>query len=151
MQYPSEKGKLTGLIFLGLGLYFFGMVLARIMPLFRRGDFLVFLFLIPLLFVIWIWFRTRYEIRDGFLHYQSGPLFGKIDIQKIKKLEVGKTLRVGYRPALAPNGIIIHYQYFNEIYFSPTNQTGFIRELLNLNSNIQVINHSTPGIPTNPS
>jgi hypothetical protein len=87
--------------------------------------------------ILWIWFATYYVIADGFLHYRSGPVSGKISIAAINRLEVGKTLWAGVRPALATRGIIIHFNTYDMIYVSPQNDNSFITALKKINPEIK--------------
>lgn len=90
------------------------------------------------LLLFWLFFGTFYIIKNNHIHFRSGPFFGKISCQNIRKIVSGKTLWVGYRPATARKGLIIYYNKFDEIYFSPKNQTEFIELLTQLNPNIIV-------------
>ncbi|MFM2266160.1 MAG: hypothetical protein RLZ77_1580 [Bacteroidota bacterium] len=91
--------------------------------------------------IVWILFDTRYVIRDGFLFYRSGPFRGRIDIQKINKIEYysGMHVPVTMKPALDTKGFIITYGTQNEVYVSPQKREKFIAKLLELNPNIEVV------------
>lgn len=88
--------------------------------------------------MLWILFDTGYAISEKYLHYKSAFLRGKIPLDKIRKLEVGKTLWVGIKPAMAVKGIIISYQY-EEVYVAPIDNEKLISALLIVNPNIEVI------------
>lgn len=92
--------------------------------------------LFVLFFLGWMYFGTYYEISNNYIKYYCGPIRGKILISVISEIEKNKTLWVGYRPATAKNGLIIKYNKFDEIYLSPISNDAFIKELLNINSNI---------------
>lgn len=87
---------------------------------------------------------TRYKIKDGNFHYRSLVFFGKIAITKIHKLDVGKTLYVGMKPATAKKGIIIHYNRYEEVYISPEDNAAFVAALLAINPAIEVHYHPKP-------
>ncbi len=91
--------------------------------------------------VLWIWLGTRYIIREGKLYYYSGPVRGSIPIENIRKLEVGRTLWVGLRPALATGGIIVHFGNSEKIYISPKPNEKFVQHITSMNENIIVKNH----------
>lgn len=91
--------------------------------------------------ILWILFDTRYVIRDGFLFYRSGPFRGRIDIQKIQKIEYfsGLHVPVTMKPALDTKGFIITYDTVNEVYVSPQKKDKFIAKLLELNPAIVIV------------
>ncbi|MCI0920582.1 PH domain-containing protein [Sphingobacterium rhinopitheci] len=86
------------------------------------------------------YFTTRYTVDDSYLHYRSGFIFGKVEIAKIHKIELYKTLYVGMRPATSKNGIIIYYNKYDEIYISPEDNEEFAAALSIINPSIEVIN-----------
>ena len=86
--------------------------------------------------IIWIWVNTYYEIKDGLLHYKSGPLKGKISISSIIKITQNQTMYAGTKPALARKGLIITYGKWNEIYISPLLDNDLIKELKKINKGI---------------
>lgn len=92
-------------------------------------------------FLIWAIRKTMYEITPEFLHYQFGPMVGKIPIQSIKSLEVNKTLWAGNKPAMATQGIIVKYNSYDEVYISPQTNETFVEEILKVNPKIQVNRH----------
>ena len=96
---------------------------------------------IIIMVILWILFDTRYVIRDGFLFYRSGPFRGRIDIQKIQKIEYfsGMHVPVTMKPALDTKGFIITYDTLNEVYVSPQKKEKFIAKLLELNPGIVVV------------
>jgi hypothetical protein len=96
---------------------------------------------IIIMVILWILFDTRYVIRDGFLFYRSGPFRGRIDIQKIQKIEYfsGMHVPVTMKPALDTKGFIITYDTLNEVYVSPQKKDKFIAKLLELNPEIVVV------------
>jgi len=96
---------------------------------------------IIIMVILWILFDTRYVIRDGFLFYRSGPFRGRIDIQKIEKIEYfsGMHVPVTMKPALDTKGFIITYDTLNEVYVSPQKKEKFISELLEINPGIVVV------------
>lgn len=83
--------------------------------------------------------RPRYTIDSHFVSYRSGIFRGKIAIDKIHKIEVGKTLWVGFKPAAARKGLIIHYNRYKEIYISPDGNDDFVNELLQYNPDIKIV------------
>ena len=70
---------------------------------------------------------------------RSSILFGKFSISSIHKIAVNQTLWVGTRPATAKNGVIIYYNKYDEIYFSPSDNEAFVAALLEINPEIKVV------------
>ncbi|MFC5271693.1 PH domain-containing protein [Adhaeribacter terreus] len=91
--------------------------------------FISFLYAIIYGYLIWMWFDTGYAISENAVAYHSGAMKGKIAISSIRKIERKKELFGGLKPALGTHGIIVHYNKFDDIYFSPENQEQFIQEL----------------------
>lgn len=83
--------------------------------------------------------RPRYSIDSQYLTYRSGIFRGKIAIKKIYKIEVGKTLWVGFKPAAARKGLIVHYNKYEEIYISPDGNDDFLYELMQYNPAIKIV------------
>ncbi len=90
--------------------------------------------------IIWILFDTRYVIKNNFLLFRSGPFRGRIDINKINKVEFYSGLypQVMTKPALGAKGFIISYNNFDDVYVTPKNHKNFISELLKINPKIEV-------------
>lgn len=133
---------------------FFFIDLIMIAPLFfmenlsvediKDTGFLVYLGITILIISLfaWIYLGTYYKIENGYLHHRSGPFFGKMKISSIRKIEYhsGWYVPVLYRPATNTVGVIITYNKFDNIYFSPQNINEFIAELKFINLEIELIN-----------
>ena len=91
------------------------------------------------LLMISIYTHTYDHINGGELRWRSSVLFGKFPISSIHKITVNKTLWVGTRPATAQNGVIIYYNKYDEIYFSPSDNEAFVDALLEINPEIEVV------------
>ena len=89
--------------------------------------------------IIWILFDTRYVIKNSFLLFRSGPFRGRIDINKIRKIEFYSGLypQVMTKPALGTKGFIISYNNYDDVYVTPKNRNSFISELLKINPKIE--------------
>lgn len=96
------------------------------------------LLLVAAALMIWLWIGTSYEVDSEFLSYKAGPLRGKIKIESIKELEVGKTLWAGLKPATAVRGIIVRYNAHDEIYISPLSNENFVKEILKVKPDIKI-------------
>lgn len=88
--------------------------------------------------LLWIIFGTYYQITLTDVHYHLGPIKGKLDINKITEITANKTLWAGFKPALGFKGLIIKYNKYDEIYFSPLDNSTFITELLKINPDIKI-------------
>lgn len=91
--------------------------------------------LIPCFLFVWVYFSTTYYIDAHYFYYQSAFIKGKIEIIKIKEIQLNKTLWSGLKPALATKGMIIKFGY-DEIYVAPINNQQLVQALLKVNSNI---------------
>ncbi|BAO55772.1 PH domain-containing protein [Nonlabens marinus] len=99
------------------------------------------------LFLLWILVHTYYVLENGELKYVSGPIRGSIKIADIRQVTKNTTLWVGLKPATARNGIIISSKNYSELYISPVNNNKFIESLLEINSQIKVVDHKNDPIP----
>lgn len=97
--------------------------------------------LLPVLLLVWVYSTTVYGIEGPFFHYRSAFIKGKIDILTITRLEVGKSLWVGTKPALAKKGLIITYNRFDEIYVAPLSNSDLVAAFIAINPNIEVVYH----------
>ncbi len=87
----------------------------------------------------WMLMGTSYIMNKEYLRYKAGPIKGKIALDSIRQVKVGKTLYVGLKPASARNGIVIYYNKYDEIYISPESNSHFVEELKKLNPSIEVL------------
>ncbi|MGY5847402.1 PH domain-containing protein [Salegentibacter sp. HM20] len=142
MRFEAKKGILFQVITYSLTGLIVGIIFYRILKgealtsVFLLPDLVMLLFLIPL---YWALLSTNYELTDKFFLYRSGPLKGKIEIDKIREIVVGKTLWVGLKPALAKKGLIIKYNKYDEIYISPESNESFVQKIREINPGINII------------
>lgn len=93
----------------------------------------------PLAIISWIYMDTSYQINQSTFSYRSGFLRGKLEIDTIREVVVGKTMWAGLRPALATKGLIIKYNKYETLYIAPENKEELISDMLKINPTIQVI------------
>lgn len=93
----------------------------------------------PLIFILWFYLGTSYMLESHQLYYKSGFIKGKIPVSAIREIHKDTTLWAGLKPALASGGIIIHYGKFDEIYIAPENKEELIKDLVNLNPSIKIL------------
>ena len=141
MKFTSRKDILFQLIGFSIIGFFIGIILYRIFSdgienyNFMWTDILL---LAIAGFLIWLGLGTNYELTQTELKYKSGPIRGKIEIDKIHEIVKGKTLWSGLKPATARNGLIIKYEKYNDIYISPKTNDTFLKKILELNSRIKI-------------
>jgi len=92
-------------------------------------------------FILWVLLDTRYVIKNHFLLYRSGPIRGRIDIEKIQKIKKhsGLYVPVTLKPALDIKGFIVTYNKYDDIFISPIKSELFLDELLKINPKIEII------------
>ena len=98
--------------------------------------------LVLFLFLFWTYKTTRYTIKNGILHWKSGPFYGEIVINSITKIthHNGIIVPTFRKPALSHIGLIITYNKFDDIYISPEKSENFLAQLLEINPNITIKN-----------
>lgn len=92
-------------------------------------------------FLLWIFYDTKYTIKSTIIYWKSGLFHGKFDIKTIKKIEHHKGIVVPtvWKPALSHIGLVITYNKYDDIYISPENEEEFLKHLLEINPNIEII------------
>src|SRR5690606_7491044 len=109
----------------------------------RNFEFLIYIIITFLIIVLlfWIYFGTYYTIENNYLHHRSGPFFGKMKISSIRKITYhsGWYVPVFYKPSTDTVGLIITYNKYDDIYFSPNDRDSLLNDLLKTNPEIQVI------------
>ena len=141
MKFKSRKDTLFTTIILGLCVFMLVMTLIG----FTGGEmkngkiFSLILVLSVVGLLLWLFFGTNYELtKKNGLVYRSGPIRGKISIDRITEIVKGRTLWVGLKPATARNGLIVKYDKYNEIYISPDTNELFVKKILELNEQIKI-------------
>jgi hypothetical protein len=76
-------------------------------------------------FFAWIWLDTSYRIEDGVLHYRSGPVRGRIPVDRIREIVRDVPSLYGMRPALTFKYLQIKYNRFDELFIAPKDRNGF--------------------------
>ena len=135
----------TDALFKGLMIFSIAICVIPMWPLLRSGisgieALIAFVILAATtLMMIAFYTHTYYRIEGNELRWRSSILFGKFSISSIHKVAVNQTLWVGARPATAKNGVIIYYNKYDEIYFSPSDNEAFVAALLEINPEIEVV------------
>ncbi|MEJ6682068.1 MAG: PH domain-containing protein [Flavobacteriales bacterium] len=73
--------------------------------------------------------NTNYSVDEDHIWYESGPFKGKVEIQTIREIQVGKSMWTGLRVATAMNGLIISHGKYDEVYISPDSNSSFIEKI----------------------
>lgn len=129
-RYYSEREQgLALIIFLpAIGTIIFTLFIEPLASLIIVGS---------IMFTIWFWFGTFYELKNGLFLAKSGPLRVKIPFEEIKEVRKNKDMRSGY--SLSFKRIELVYGSKNKrIAISPKNQDNFLKELKMYNPNIQI-------------
>ena len=135
----------TDALFNGLMIFSIAICVIPMWPLLRSGisgieAVIAFVILAATtLMMIAFYTHTYYRIEGNELRWRSSILFGKFSISSIHKIAVNQTLWVGTRPVTAKNGVIIYYNKYDEIYFSPSDNEAFVAALLEINPEIKVV------------
>lgn len=132
-----------------VNLLMYGTVALLIIPLFplwnenvSAGSVGISIFCIAVAaFLLWVLYGTFYIIDNKHIRYYSGPVRGKVEIEKVHTIVKGKNLYAGLRPATALKGLIVKYGKYDEIYFSPDTNESFITELLRRKPGIKIEEH----------
>jgi hypothetical protein len=141
--YPSAKHKLTIWLYWFLVVF---MLVILVFPILEEG-FTLPIILISIfhfafiIFFITILFNTNYTIQNEELLCKSSVFRSKIQIKNIRKIEhhKGIIVPVTWKLGLSHIGIIITYNKYDDIYISPENVDLFIKDLLAINPNIEII------------
>lgn len=142
MKFKAKKGTLFLAITFGLTGLFLVFICYRI---FSEGTFNYefilsdLLLILILILLFWILESIKYELSDKYLFYQSGPIKGKIEIDRIREIIVGRSLWAGLKPALARKGLIFKYNKYDEIYISPESNDLFVQKIKEINPGINII------------
>lgn len=141
--YKSNFSKVHKIVF---GVVFV-ILFATCIPIFSSSDLVsicivLIINLSTILLLFWIMIATQYKIENENLYCKSGPFHKTITISSIKKINHHKGLivPVTFKPALSDEGLIINYDYYEDIYISPKEENIFLKNLLAINPNIQITN-----------
>ncbi|VXB75448.1 conserved membrane hypothetical protein [Flavobacterium sp. 9AF] len=142
MIYKSSISKANKVIFA----FVFIIIILATIPIFNSNDLASFIIVVSinlsaLFFLAWILFDTEYRIDKTHLYCKSGPFNKKIPIENIKKIKHhnGIIIPVTLKLALSHVGLIISYNYYDDIYISPENEAEFIEILIRINENIKIL------------
>jgi hypothetical protein len=136
--YKAKKGSLIhSIILLLAGLPFFIYLIDS--ETIETYPIILLPLISPLIFILWFYLGTSYKLESHQLYYKSGFIKGKIPVSAIREIHKDTTLWAGLKPALASGGIIINYGKFDEIYIAPENKEELIKDLLNLNPSIKIL------------
>lgn len=139
-RFLSTKNTFTIIVLWAVALFFIIMLLLNL----TKGNVpMIPMIIISLVtaFVIWVLLDTRYVIKNNFLLYRSGPIRGRVDINKIKSIKhfSGLNVPVMLKPALDTKGFIITYNQYDDLFISPKMSDVFIEEIKKINPQIEVL------------
>lgn len=84
--------------------------------------------------------NTKYYIDENVLVSQILFYKYRVNIETIRKIEYNHTIFVGTTTKLGwdTNGLIVHFNKFDDYFISPKNKEQFIAQLLEINPNIEI-------------
>lgn len=127
-----------GLMIILFGLFVWVLYMEVLEPVESKSTLGTICLGVILICVLWFSLSCKYTILNNVLKYNWGPMKGSLAISSITQIERDSILWSGIRPATARNGLVIKYEKYNEIYFTPKNEDEFIKELLKRNAAIIV-------------
>ncbi|KAA3440375.1 PH domain-containing protein [Rufibacter hautae] len=140
LKFSSSKSWFITLVIWGtvalLCVLLIGELRSETPPLRKLGA-VVFCLLISGL-LLWTWFGTYYRISGEVLQFRCGPLHGRIPIKQIREIKQHQHLWAGLRPALGFQGVVINYNRWDTVYFSPAQKEAFLQALQAVNPQIVV-------------
>lgn len=136
--YKAKKGSLIrGIILLLFGLPFFVYLIDS--KTIETYPVILLPLISPLFFILWFYVGTSYRLEGDQLYYKSGFIKGRIPIFEIREIQNDTTLWAGLKPSLSNGGIIIKFGKFDEIYIAPENNEELIKDLVNINPSIKIL------------
>lgn len=89
------------------------------------------------LFFVWVWFGTRYEIRNERFFYSFGPFKESIEINNIRRIDTIRGAMIG--PSLSLQRVEISFrQQKQPLQISPADPVAFAQALKEKNRRIQL-------------
>ncbi|SFC58849.1 PH domain-containing protein [Bacillus sp. 491mf] len=84
------------------------------------------------LFMLWIIFGIRYELREKSLYARCGPFYCNVPYENITGVHPTDDMLIGFRLAAAFHGVEIHYPkaLLGSVKLSPENEELFIQTIL---------------------
>jgi len=131
-NYKSKRELKFGVLFSVVPLFLWLIIL------FNLNYILLCISIIITALFVWIWFGTAYILENGFLIYHSGPIRGRIPIDRINAINQNAHSWVGIRPALSFSYIQIRYNKYDDLFIAPKKEEQFIKELKSINPGIQI-------------
>lgn len=143
-KFSSVRSVAFGLFLLSACLLI--IFLAIILPWFTGNVHTITELIIRILFALilpfyslWIWLGTSYITDGEMLTARSGPMVFKIPIRNITAIRLNqKTIGALWKPTTSWNSIQIEYDKSDSVFISPSDQEGFIAELLTINRDIEI-------------
>lgn len=142
MKYKSAYTNFSYIVFIALGAPLSALTYIFITePNERKEASIIGSFILVLTcFIIHAFKNAFYQIENTILKYKCGVFHGKIDIQKIKKIEINNSIFVQaiFKLGWSHKGIIITYNNYDDLFISPENRNEFIAHLKEINPEIRI-------------
>lgn len=89
-----------------------------------------------MVFIMFGWFRTGYQIENETIKIQSGLFHTKVNIHGIRKVTKEKSVLAG--ASLAIDRLVLHFDNYKQLQISPKKEAEFIKLLQSKNPNIEL-------------
>ena len=137
MIYKSKKDMLIGVVIWGVVLFLlYGVYKAMFIDVNIVG---VVVMTALLVLLVSFWFRTIYKIEEDILDIYYGPFRFEVVISEITSIRHAKNIFTG--PALSIERIEITYSNYNVIQISPKEKEALIKQLMQMNPNINILHN----------
>ena len=132
------KSKISYALLIFISLLFLSIIMVEVFNQDKQASNFIgtTILILTYIFILYIFFSTKYIIDVGFLKIRSGILFKKdVKIQDIKSIY--KTNSIMASPAASFDRLEIKFDKFDSVVISPENKVDFLNDLLEINPNIK--------------
>lgn len=135
MFFVSKKDTLYFIIMWGTFVFLF---IITIQSLILDGIHIIrdVLMISIMVFILFGWFRTGYQIENETIKIKSGLFHTKVNIRDIRKITKEKSVLAG--ASLAIDRLVLHFDNYKQLQISPKKEAEFIELLQSKNPNIEL-------------
>lgn len=97
---------------------------------------------LSLILMLDLWFRTFYYFEGSYLHYRTGLIKSKIDVNKLREIQSGRSIWSVvslHKASWTMKPLVLIYNKWDELAISPAEEDLFIHHLKSINPNISII------------
>jgi len=142
MRFRVKKDLLYILLFWGPAFIFIWPIIKTIIGR-HEGDLTIGVIIAQIImallgaFFVWVWFGTKYEVRNQRFFYSFGPFKESIDIHDIRRVDAVRGAMVG--PSLSMQRVELTFRKDKQpIQISPADRVAFAQALKDKNRRIQL-------------